>query len=81
MRETHTPITVFTLQLPEIYSKEGGKIQLKKVVQVVHKLTTWTSCAQSCANSCVTRIFFYLTVNSLLGSVWLEEWKSERMEN
>ena len=30
MRETHTPITVFTLQLPEIYSKEGEKIQLKK---------------------------------------------------
>ena len=30
MRETHTPITVFTLQLPKIYSKEEGKIQLKK---------------------------------------------------
>ena len=30
MRETHTPITVFTLQLPKIYSKEGGEIQLKK---------------------------------------------------
>ena len=30
MRETHTPITIFTLQLPEIYSKEGGEIQLKK---------------------------------------------------
>ena len=30
MRENHTTIIVFTLQLPNIYSKEEGKIQLKK---------------------------------------------------
>ena len=37
MRETHTPITVFTLQLPEIYSKERREIQLKKGDELAKK--------------------------------------------
>ena len=37
MRETYTPITVFTLQLPEIYSKERREIQLKKGDELAKK--------------------------------------------